>query len=418
MQTTLFPKFIYFFLALANSSCYAFRIRFFKDSFGIEPKYYGLMAAVLSVCTFTLSPCWAMINDRFKNARVLIMGCVFLQLVSFQMLLLVPRFQGLVSMGSALAVSVFINCFNAGLYPMVDRKVVDLLLESGKVGDRRLFGKQRMFGTLGDGVMMFFLAFLIKFYGYEVLFVAVAASHLGFLYVCWKCVPRDSKDLMDEPKKGVSLKSISKLLKNREIMMLILVGLLNGTARSLGSHFFVDFMEDSNVGLGGEKMWVSVCSVGSAVVEILMFFSSEFFLTKFGVRNLLILAQVAMAIRMAIEGFVPTGTTDPIYRYLVAIAELFKGISFGAMTTSGVLIASSESPTDLKTTAQGLYSGVYYGLAPCMAGLIGFVVLQPDQSWLGFYYSGVFRIGLVLSVLALILSCFEQILYHKKASDI
>jgi len=41
-------------------------------------------------------------------------------------------------------------------------------------------------------------------------------------------------------------------------------------------------------------------------------------------------------------------------------------------------VASNEAPPELQATAQGLFAGVYQGLAPSMSGFIGFLIIKSD----------------------------------------
>jgi MFS family permease len=63
------------------------------------------------------------------------------------------------------------------------------------------------------------------------------------------------------------------------------------------------------------------------------------------------------------------------YNFILFI-ELLKGFSSGLISSSAIAIVADISPPGCEATAQGLYSGMYSGLAMAVGGLISGSYLQ------------------------------------------
>ncbi|EPZ31348.1 MFS general substrate transporter [Rozella allomycis CSF55] len=461
----IYPKILFFVLLVAVNTCYTFRTRFFRDVFGIPAQQYGIIAAVLSFVAFASAPLWTYIADRFRCPKTTLLITTLCQGAAFFLFKCISRATEETlpqTIAAVIAVGSVINCFNGAVYPLMDRIIVAMLNSSKCEGNaKELYGRQRLWGTLGNTVIVQFMGYLIDKYSYDSIFPAVGISFTLFTVIGFFLIPSD------RPKNGVSIysigekkdpeiaksaklekknekrpsnfESIGKLLSNPKFGFFLLIVLFNGVSRAIGSHFMANYIEDDLDGLSGDKTFVSLASNCGQAIELIFFFVSRYLVARFGVFKLMVAAQVSMIIRMGIHVALPVGTGIQTYVYIACLAEAFKGISFGCMTASGVMVAVKEAPIELQATAQGLFSGIYVGLAPSLAGLLGFWLLKTDVPLLpgetkddlsfktrrakelasitGFFnrHQGLFKISWILAMIAFILLIFKSQYIDKKA---
>ncbi|RKP19619.1 MFS general substrate transporter, partial [Rozella allomycis CSF55] len=375
--------------------------------------------AFLATTTFVFSPFWAFINDKLRSPRLLLSFATVLQGMSFFSFLLIPRYLGDYTFYFVLLVAFLINCFNAALYPVTDKLVLSELCDSqtesnNKQDGKKLYGRQRLFGTFGDASTKTLMAILIQGFFYERLFVGVGITmtiFISFILLGFPNNQNSEKEKTDPEANNKKLRreldtfeAFKTLLCNKNLQMFMIISIANGISRSIGSHYFDAYVEDPIKGLNGSKLWVSIAGWSSCVCEVFFFLISRNIAEKFGISRLLLFAQISMLTRMTTHSLNIIGTGNTVNLVLACFGELFKGISFGCMMAGGVLVASKEAPKELQTTAQGLFSGIYNGLSPAVAGVIGWILLKNSEGSFLYGYTGCFKIAMLLSIISVIMA--------------
>ncbi|EPZ33692.1 Major facilitator superfamily, general substrate transporter domain-containing protein [Rozella allomycis CSF55] len=317
-----------------------------------------------------------------------------------------------------LGVCILISCFSSALYPIANRIV---MRQFSKANSDNMYGKQRLFGTIGDVLTIFLMAIVIGNSNYKFLAYFVPITTTLALISILIYVPSDFKE-----KKGISEISIDKsdlktennfmkLLLNRRYSNFLVISLFNGISHAIGMHFFGGFMEDKDLGLGAEKIWISFAHWISCIFEILLLLFSSKLIALVGVKKMTIFAQLCSSIRTGIHAFNVIGSDSLAPKLISLGAESFKGISFGLMTAIGVIVSSHESSASNKTLAQGLFLAVFSGMSQCLGGLVGTFILSYDQYEFIFRgYLGCFRVAFTMSSLALLLSIILNIENKKR----
>jgi MFS family permease len=119
--------------------------------------------------------------------------------------------------------------------------------------------------------------------------------------------------------------------------------------------------------------------------ELVVFFSADRLMRRFGTRGLLVLALAATGCRLL--GYSLTHSPGVAFGL-----QLLHGLSFSALWVAGVAIARHMAPEGMGATAQGLMGGVHFGLGGAVGGLSG--------GWL-YEHVGPFRMYAVGGVLVL-----------------
>jgi MFS family permease len=449
------PKLINFTLFMLMKGAFAYRCQFFIHEFNIQTREYALLVTILSLISFMSAPFWTFVTDRLQRPKLMLLVTSIMMVLSFSALKLVPKKvdDETPTFLILTLVTGILSSFSSALNPIVDRICLMVLTETEGFS-RELYGRQRLFGSFGEMFANTVTGLLVGESNYMFLFMFVYGAELLFMINAAIFVPRDQKKkrTQDEevkcPKKKVSVpvaapapphkNNVVVLFTNWTFIFVMLVGLINGLNRSIGSHFVDSFMEDQVDGLGFEKHVIGIAKSMGNLMEVLMFFFAQPLTARFGNYNMMIGSQIAMIIRMTIHSSLPTGTNTSWHVYMAALAEAFKGLSFGMMMSSGVMVAAKEAPPELQATAQGVFSGIYHGLAPAMAGFLGWLLIDNDVEKISgeskeiYHYrrklkiaekqgpfhqnSGIFRLSVIFSFLALLLLFVQTYIDRQKKS--
>ncbi len=156
------------------------------------------------------------------------------------------------------------------------------------------------------------------------------------------------------------------LLTNANYMFFLLVVLLLGLARATMTLYLTVFWSNS---MELSKMQIAYAgAIFGMALEILVFFVAKYISPFLGNYWMLVIAQMAMALRCWAYYLIPT---EPGLVWLVYGIEMLKGLSFGMAHSAAIKIANECAPPGLEATSQALYNSVYVQLPTVIAGLAG-----------------------------------------------
>lgn len=148
------------------------------------------------------------------------------------------------------------------------------------------------------------------------------------------------------------------------------------------------FLYLKELGAGNLLMGLSL-TIGTASELVVLMFSSQL-LARLGLHKLLVLGVSTQAGRLLGWSLID----DP---YLVLSLQLFNGLSFGALWLAAVAYAREIAPAGMSATAQGLLSGMYFGLSSAVGALLGGLWYEQVGVW------GMYRWGAVVMVAGLVI---------------
>jgi MFS family permease len=121
--------------------------------------------------------------------------------------------------------------------------------------------------------------------------------------------------------------------------------------------------------MGSSESIMGVASMIATVTELPIFFFGNRLVKRFGSQGLFVLALVMMGIRSFFFAWV----SSPI---AVLLVQGIGGTIFPAMWLAGVAYADEHAPAGLKSTAQGLFGAVSFGVGSSVGGFIGGLLLE------------------------------------------
>jgi hypothetical protein len=319
-----------------------------------------------------------------------------------------------------------ISCFFvSGLFPLVDTQVFSILAKDPNF-TKDTFGKQRLWGTIGHGVITLAVGVAIFYLKYRGMFIVLVLSCAAFVFFISVGIPSDiriikgagkhahhgpsqhaTQETMPQPgdieegeARGCADKCSStpavRVLLDPHFFFLAVVILCAGYVRSVMSNFLGFYMQQE---MHQNEIMVAAAIMFRMASEIAIFFYNKQLLRTIGLHWMLIIAQVAGLLRvLAYSVLPPTGN----WFYLSFAIELLKGTSTGCLISSGVRMANDIAPKGCANTAQAYISGIYSGLSLAIGGALGglIIYLLPQHS-----VAGMFRVTFYMGSVALIL-CF------------
>lgn len=407
-------KMLYFFINMQYYAFYNVRGNFATNQ-GISKNSFGqLFGVILLLCFFTNSLV-ATINDKFERPKLLIVTLLVSSCFCFEMFYLIPSGNSIYNKMFFWSIMLMYCLFSTGLPALLDRFAIEYLNNDENL-DRRSYGRQRLFGTLGYLVVNYIVEYFCRpGTQYDFKYLSLITPFLtipAILITLYTVKSYESSHSTHEI--GNSWK---ELIKNSEYMFFIFIIFLNGVSRAAMTLYLGIFLQDvlklqsyDISGLAAPLRYIlkifnqnpmSTTSLCGVVLEIIIMFYSSAIISFFGLYWPLLIAQFAQFIRFF--GYFSL-SPDNSHAFLFAcLLETCKGINFGLTHSSAVLIANDLCPPHLKATSQMIYTGTFTGLAAFFAGqLFGNVFSttikkeSSKQSLKGFSWFYMINMGITL----------------------
>ncbi len=334
---------------------------------GLSGRQIGLLAGLMPVITLVSAPLWGGLADVTRQHRLLLLIAIAGAMTAVFGLSRSTTFLPLIPLVAAYA---FVS---APIIPLVDNAVLTTL------GERRdQYGRQRLWGALGWGIAGPVAGWAIDraglgwvFYGYLILMAGVLLLSTG--------LPVARASLGGRYWQGVRV-----LLGNRQWAIFLLAILIGGISLSLELTYLFLYLGR----LGADRTLMGLALAVATVSELPVWFFSSWLLRHWGPRNLLRLSLVACAVQ-------PLAYSLILNPWLALPIQLLHGPAFSAMWAAGVAYANEIAPEGMGATAQGVFSGVAFGLRAALGALVGGLLYD------GLGPVGMFRWGAVSALVGL-----------------
>lgn len=350
------------FLSLYGSAAMLFPfLAVYFEARGLSGREIGLLVAILPAVSIVAGPLWGAAADAaggHKRLMILALGA------SVLLALPLPLAAGL---PGAAALLILHAAFFTALPAFVDHTAMEAL--EGRSGN---YGQLRLWGSIGWGLSGLLLAPMLTRFGLTWIFFGHAAA-LVIGLVAALGLPSGSRTTRESqppsqprsrPKKNVAMRSITSslrtLLADRRWQAFLLLILTAGFGSAIVNHF--QFLYLNSLSASAALMSLTL-SLG-VLSELAMLALSDRLLQSYGATRLLVLGTALQAVQLLAWSFI----RDP---QLAIVTYLLKGIAFGALWTAAVAYARQIAPPGLATTALGILSSAFFGLASAAGALIG-----------------------------------------------
>jgi PPP family 3-phenylpropionic acid transporter len=363
-----FWPFSFNFILFASTAFVSPFIVLYFQRLGFSGVQIGVLTGIAPLVTFVAAPLWSALADATRRHH-LILGMSIL--LGITMLIVYPLVSTFLSI---LIVAIFLNTFFAPVSAFADSATMNMLAD-----ERELYGRVRVGGSIGFGLAAAVAGVVVENFGLKYAFWGCAGLLFLNFFIGQKLEYGQVEDW--EPMSS----KVRTLLANPRWIMFLIVAFAGGLSLAALNNYFFPYMSEMGF---SESIMGRVLTVASISEIPIMFFSNRL-VKRFGSYKLLILAMIVTVIRMflfAASDLMP----------VIIFAQLLNGFTFPIMYVAGVSYADENAPPGLRTTAQGLFSAMVFGIGMAVGGLVGGPLLE-GIGGRGLYL--VFGLGILITTL-------------------
>lgn len=362
--------FTFYLLYFTAASCLLPFFVLFYQRLGFSGAQIGLLTGIPPLVTLVASPFWTNLADA-KHWHKPVMGAGIL--VAVLAVFLLPILTDFVLI---FIVVVLFNISIAPVLSLADSGTIDMLGD-----EREMYGRIRLGGTIGWGLFAPVAGVLVENYGLKIGFWTFSAIMLVNFFISQRFVNRSKEEDPSSPS------SIRVLLTNRRWINFLFLSFLGGLGSFSAASYLFPYMAE----LGADESTMGLALMISTLTEMPIFFLGHRLVKKFGSYGLLTLALVMAGARSLMYALVSTSS-------MVLLVQAFGGMIFPAMWTAGVSYADENAPVGLKSSAQGLFGAMSFGVGSAVGGFISGPLLESTGGRGLFLVLGIIIfVGLVLA---------------------
>jgi PPP family 3-phenylpropionic acid transporter len=343
----IWPFSFYFLYFAAFAALMPFFVLFYQR-LGFSGAQIGLLTGIPPLITLVAAPFWTGVADA-KRWHKLVMGVGIT--IAVLAVFLLPSFT---SFAIIFTLIIVFNIFISPVASLADSATMNMLGE-----ERGMYGRIRLGGTIGWGLFAPIAGAIIQNYGLKLAFWSYSAIMLINLFVSQRFVHGSHEESSSRPS------GFRVLLTNRRWINFLFITFLGGLGTFAVNAYLFPYMAE----LGSNETTMGFALTISTLTEMPIFFFGDRLVKRFTNYGLFLLALVMVAIRSLLLSAVSTP-------FMVLALQAFGGTIFPAMWLAGVSYADENAPTGLKSSAQGLFGAMCFGVGSAVGGFIGGLLLE------------------------------------------
>lgn len=263
----------------------------------------------------------------------------------------------------------------------LSNSVAYTILERGGMDTVKAFPPIRVFGTVGFIFTMWFVD-LVGYQTSSMQFVvsAVIGLMLGlYSFTLPNCpVSTDTTDKTLAQALGLDA---FKLFKQRKMALFFIFSMLLGVSLQITNGFANPFIASfeanplfaNTFGVQHSNILISLSQISEALCILLI----PFFLRRYGIKRVMIIAMLAWVMRFGFFGLGNPGSGV----WLLVLSMLVYGVAFDFFNVSGSLFVDKETPHHIRSSAQGMFMLMTNGIGATIGTLGAQWVVNQFTSW-------------------------------------
>ena len=338
----------YYFLIFAGMAFFTPFLTLYYEEIGLSGAQIGMLAATPSLITFISAPTFGAIADVFQHQKRILGFSIFMVIVGIVTMSLGRSFSEIIP-------GVFLYAFFfAPALPLIDRSVLEVLGT-----DRDQYGKQRLWGAIGWGVLAPVAGVLVEFGGLKWAFYG-AAILFGLLLIVSQNTPIRQVRIHTK-----FISGLSQLFAKPQVAIFFGVILIGGIGLAMIHHYLFLFLNHLSASpiIMGSSLTVATIS------ELVVMYYSDRILKSWKARGLIAFGMAMIALRLI-------GLSVATSPWMVLVIQLLHGPTFAAVWMAGVAYIADIAPVGLGNTAQGIFTGIVMGLGSALGAFLGGYLYQ------------------------------------------
>ena len=174
------------------------------------------------------------------------------------------------------------------------------------------------------------------------------------------------------------------LFKQKKMAMFFIFSMLLGVSLQItngyATPYINSFAATSNSWFANNStMLVSLSQISEALCILL----TSFFLLRYGIKRVMLIAMFAWVLRFGFFGIGPTETTLGVIALIASC--LVYGVAFDFFNVSGAMFVQQEAPKSMQGSAQGLFMLMTNGIGASVGTYIAGLIVDKHCMWAGAY---------------------------------
>jgi len=291
---------------------------------------------------------WGALSDVTHKHRIFlsiaIVGAIAISL-------LIPSAGGL----AALLVLVVLYAFiSAPIQSLGDSATISMLGEQ-----RNLYGRVRVGGTLGFGIMTIPAGIIIGKFGLSTMFWMYAAI------MCLVLIVAQFLSFSRAERTSSFLTGLGSILKSKYWLIFLGMTLVAGMGMAVINTYFLIYMEDAGI----QRSIMGFALALATAAEIPVMLASNWLMRKFRSRGMIVIGLSFISLRLILLALFP----QPIFIFSL---QLIHGLTFAAVWLAGINYVAENTPPGLQATTQAIFGGVMMNLGSALGNAIGGALLE------------------------------------------
>lgn len=255
------------------------------------------------------------------------------------------------------------------------------ILERGGMDTVKAFPPIRVFGTVGF-ICTMWLVDILGFQTTAMQFVMSAFIGLAlglYAFTLPNCpISTDTRDKTLFEELGLDA---FKLFKQRKMALFFIFSMLLGVSLQITNGFANPFIASfeanpeyaNTFGVRHSNILISLSQISEALCILLI----PFFLRRYGIKNVILIAMVAWVLRFGLFGVGNPGSGV----WLLVLSMLVYGVAFDFFNVSGSLFVDKETPHHIRSSAQGMFMLMTNGIGATVGTLGAQWVVNQFTQW-------------------------------------
>ncbi|HAR39694.1 MAG: nucleoside permease [Bacteroidetes bacterium GWD2_45_23] len=343
--------------------------------------HIGIFYSVQGIVSIFMPAVMGIIADRWVPAQKLLGVCHLLA----ALFMLSAGLYGLQA-GTGVSFPLFFSLYTLSVafyMPTLalSNSVAYTILERGGMETVKAFPPIRVFGTIGFICTMW----LVDVIGYQtsaMQFVVSAVIGLilgAYAFTLPNCpVSTDTKDKTLFEALGLDA---FRLFKQRKMALFFIFSMFLGVSLQITNGFANPFIASfealseyaNTFGVQHANILISLSQISEALCILLI----PFFLRRYGIKNVMLIAMFAWVLRFGFFGLGNPGSGV----WLLILSMLVYGVAFDFFNVSGSLFVDKETPHHLRASAQGMFMLMTNGVGATIGTLGAQWVVNQYTHW-------------------------------------
>jgi len=330
---------------------------------------FGAIFSTLALSSLFMPAITGIIADKWLNAEKLY---GILHICYGLILLYVPKVDNpdtlfYVILGAMICYMPTISLSNSVAYHILKREGFDVV---------KVFPPIRVWGTIGFIVAMWVTNLTgSKANANQFIIAAIFAIILGlYAFTLPKCPPQKtiSKNASWTEQLGLSA---FKLLGNYKMALFFIFSMFLGAALQLtnmyGDSFVDNFKNTPEYANSLVVKYSTILMSVSQISETLFILTIPFFLKKFGIKKVMLISMIAWVLRFGL--FAYGNPADGLW--MIVLSNIVYGMAFDFFNISGSLFIETNTSSQIRSSAQGLFMMMTNGVGAWMGSQFSGIII-------------------------------------------